>query len=60
MISTTTANGTPTLTKSPKRYLPGPSTSVFTGDDTGVMNAVEAASATVLSRDTAIRTYRLQ
>ena len=32
-------NGTPTRTKSPDAYCPGPTTSVFTGDEIGVMNA---------------------
>lgn len=46
---TSNVNGTPTLTKSAKRYWPGPSTKVLTGDDTGVMNAAEAARATVMA-----------
>ena len=34
-------NGTPTLTKSPKLYCPRPTTSMFTGEEMGVMNAAE-------------------
>jgi hypothetical protein len=45
----TSAKGVPTRTKSMKVYFPGPTTSVFTGEDTGVMNAAEAASATVIA-----------
>lgn len=48
-IITRIVNGTPTFTKSAKRYCPGPSTKVFTGDDTGVMNAADAASATIMA-----------
>jgi hypothetical protein len=43
-------NGTPTRTKSIKRYFPGTSTSVFTGDETGVINAADAANATVIAK----------
>ena len=46
---TSTVKGTPTLTKSAKRYWPGPSTKVFTGEETGVMNAADAAKATVMA-----------
>lgn len=48
--SVTRAKGDPTLTKSMKVYLPGPTTSVFTGEETGVMNAADAASATVIAK----------
>ena len=47
---TTIVKGTPIRSKSPKRYCPGASTSVFTGDETGVMKAAEAASATVMTK----------
>jgi hypothetical protein len=46
---TTIENGTPILTKSPKAYCPGPTTRVFTGDEIGVMKAVDAASAMVIA-----------
>ena len=39
------ASGTPIRTKSKKPYCPGPTTSVFTGEETGVMKAEDAASA---------------
>ena len=42
-------NGTPMRTKSPKRYLPGTRTRVFTGEETGVIKAADAASATVIT-----------
>ena len=42
-------NGTPTFTKSPKLYCPGPTTRVFTGEEIGVMKAVDAARATVIA-----------
>ena len=42
--------GTPSFTKSPKLYWPGPRTKVLTGDDIGVMNAAEDASATVIAK----------
>lgn len=45
-IITTTVKGTPTRTKSPNAYLPGATTSVFTGDEIGVMNAADEARAT--------------
>jgi hypothetical protein len=48
--STRPVSGTPIRTKSPKRYLPGTSTSVLTGEETGVMNAAEAAMATVMTK----------
>ncbi len=48
-IATTIENGTPTFTKSPKLYWPGPTTSVFTGEEIGVMKAVEAASAMIIA-----------
>lgn len=48
--SATRAKGDPTLTKSMKVYFPGPTTSVFTGEETGVMNAADAASATVIAK----------
>src|SRR5262245_14541535 len=48
-IMTITLNGTPTRTKSPKVYSPGVTTSVFTGDEIGVMNAVDAANATIIT-----------
>ena len=47
--STSACNAKPTFAKSPKRYWPGFSTSVFTGDATGVANEVDAASATAIS-----------
>ena len=31
------------------RYPPGVTTNVFTGDETGVINAVEAANATIIA-----------
>src|SRR5262245_29708885 len=54
-IKTTTTmtrrlNGTPTRKKSPKVYSPGVTTSVFTGEETGVMNAVDAARATIITK----------
>jgi hypothetical protein len=48
-IATTMVKGTPTFTKSPKLYCPGPTTSVFTGKEIGVMKAADAASATVIA-----------
>src|SRR5690606_3844999 len=48
--STRSAKGTPMRTKSMKWYWPGPSTRVFTGDDTGVMKAADAARATVMAK----------
>src|SRR5262249_45833868 len=48
-IATMMAKGVPTFTKSPKLYCPGPTTSVFTGEEIGVMKAVDAASATVIA-----------
>src|SRR5271163_2818247 len=47
--STRTVKGTPSFTKSPNRYCPGPRTSVLTGDEMGVMNAAEDAKATVIA-----------
>src|SRR5262245_45739413 len=54
IINTTTTitsklNGTPTRRKSPNVYSPGVTTRVFTGDEIGVMNAVDAASATIIT-----------
>src|SRR5690606_14676275 len=49
-IITSRVKGTPMRTKSPKRYWPGPSTRVFTGEEIGVMNAAEAARATVMAK----------
>jgi hypothetical protein len=45
----TIENGTPTRTKSTNLYLPGETTNILTGEETGVMNAVDAASATVIA-----------
>lgn len=45
---TISVNGTPTFTKSKNRYPPGAHTSVFTGEDTGVINAADAATATAI------------
>ena len=47
--ATMIVKGTPTFTKSPKLYCHGPTTSVFTGEDIGVMKAADAASATVIA-----------
>ena len=49
-IMTRMLNGTPILAKSMNLYCPGPKTSVFTGEEIGVMNAVEAARATVTAK----------
>lgn len=48
-IATMMVKGTPNFTKSPKLYCPGPTTSVVTGEEMGVMNAADAASATVMA-----------
>jgi hypothetical protein len=48
-IATMMVKCTPNFTKSPKLYCPGPTTSVFTGEEMGVMNAADAASATVMA-----------
>ncbi len=48
--SASRVNGTPIRTKSPKRYWPGPSTRVFTGEEIGVMKAAEAATATTMAK----------
>ena len=48
-IATMMVKSTPTFTKSPKLYCPGPTTSVFTGEEIGVMKAADAASATVIA-----------
>src|SRR5690606_35547856 len=44
--ASTSCNGAPTLTKSVKRYCPGPSTSAETGDETGLRNELDAPMAT--------------
>jgi len=49
MISNSKVKGTPILTKSMNRYWPGPSTSVFVGNEIGVINAAEAARATIVA-----------
>ena len=49
MISIITCSGTPTLANSPNLYPPGPNINAFTGDATGVENAVEAAMATIIT-----------
>jgi hypothetical protein len=46
---TTRAKGTPILTKSINWYRPGASTNMFTGDEIGVINAVDAARATIMA-----------
>ncbi len=48
--STRIVKGTPTFTKSKNLYWPGPSTRMFTGEEIGVMNAAEAARATVIAK----------
>ena len=48
-IATMMVKGTPTFTKSSKLYGPGPTTSVFTGEEIGVMKAADAAGATVIA-----------
>jgi hypothetical protein len=50
MIITRMLNGTPILTKSMNLYCPGPKTRVFTGEEIGVINAVEAPRATVTAK----------
>ena len=47
---TTRAKGTPILTKSINRYWPGAITSMFTGEEIGVINAVDAARATIMAK----------
>ncbi len=47
---TSMVKGTPILTKSLNEYLPGPSTRVLTGEETGVINAAEAAIATTMAK----------
>ena len=42
--------GTPMRTKSLKRYWPGPSTRVLTGDEMGVIKAADAARATIIAK----------
>jgi hypothetical protein len=46
-IRTMRVNGPPTRTKSPNRWFPGETTSVFTGEDAGVVYAVLAPSITI-------------
>lgn len=41
-------NGSPTFTKSIKLYPPGANTMVFTGEDTGVINAADEEIATII------------
>ena len=48
---TSSCNGTPSFAKSLNLYPPGPRTSVFTGEATGVEKAVDAAMATVISKE---------
>lgn len=48
-IIATMVKGTPTFTKSPNPYWPGPTTNVFTGEEMGVMKAEEAAIATTMT-----------
>src|SRR5690554_29248 len=50
VININSVKGTPIRKKSLKRYWPGPKTRVFTGDDTGVIKAAEAAMATVMAK----------
>jgi hypothetical protein len=40
-IATMMVKGTPNFTKSPKLYCPGPTPSVFAGEEMGVMNATD-------------------
>ena len=47
--ATTTVNGALTFTKSPKLCCMGPTTSVFTGEEIGVMKAVDAGRATIIA-----------
>lgn len=50
-ISTMVLKGSPTRTKSPKRKFAGETCSVYTGEDTGVMNAVLAPVITIIPQE---------